>query len=73
MQSNPLGPDLGRGILAKVLRDLARLPPNARRIDVEAAVWRSVTRHAGALSAEQTTEVTWQILKDLGGGGRKAA
>ncbi len=72
MQSTPLGPSLGRGILAKLLRDLVRLPPNARRIDVEAAVWRSVTRHAGVLTAEQTAEVTWRIIEDLGGG-KKAA
>lgn len=73
MQSTVSGPTLAPGLLAKVLRGLARLPTDARRIDVEAAVWRSVTRHAGALSAEQTAEVTWRILRDLAGSGKKAA
>ena len=73
MQSNASGRVLDRALFAKVLRDLGRLPANARRIHVEAAVWRSVTRHAGALSAEETAEVTWQVLRDLAGGGKKAA
>ncbi len=59
--------------MAKVLRDLARLPPKARRIDVEVAIWRSVTRHASTLTTEQIVEVTWQLLRELAGGARKVA
>lgn len=72
MQSNVSGRVLDPTLHGKVLRDLGRLPANARRIHVEAAVWRSVTRHAGALSAEEAAEVTWQVLRDLVGG-KKAA
>jgi len=73
MQSNASGAALDRALLARVLRDLGRLPATARRFDVEAAIWRSVTRHAGVLSAEETAEVTWRILRNLAGGGKKAA
>lgn len=55
-------PIIDREIAAKVLRDLGRLGPGARRLDIEAAVWRSVARHARALSSEQIADVTWLIL-----------
>jgi hypothetical protein len=58
-------PTIDRGIFAKILRDLARLPRTARRLDIEATVWRSVARHARTLSAEQIAEVTWRILRSL--------
>ena len=54
-----------REILTKVLADLSRLPPKARRLDIEAAIWRSVARHARNLSADQVAEATWEILRRL--------
>ena len=72
MRLSPLG-DIDRDIFEKVLRDLARLRPQARRLDVEAAVWRSVTRHTRALSADEIAEVTWRILRRLGAATKTAA
>ncbi len=72
MRLSPLG-DIDRDIFEKVLCDLARLRPQARRLDVEAAVWRSVTRHTRALSADEIAEVTWRILRRLGGATKTAA
>lgn len=65
-------PAIDREIAAKVLRDLARLRPDARRLDVEAAVWRSVARHARALTSEQIAEVTWLLLKRVAQGPKAA-
>jgi len=55
-----------QGVFHRVVRDLARLPRNARRIDVEAAVWRSVARHASAAGAAEIAEITWRLLRRLG-------
>lgn len=65
--------DIDRDVFEKVLRDLARLAPGARRLDVEAAVWRSVTRHTRALTADEIAEVTWRIIRRLAGPTRNAA
>ena len=65
--------DIDRDVFEKVLRDLARLAPGARRLDVEAAVWRSVTRHTRALTAAEIAEVTWRIIRRLAGPTRNAA
>ena len=65
-------PVIDREIAAKVLRDLVHLRPNARRLDVEAAVWRSVARHARALTSEQIAEVTWLLLKRVAQGPKAA-
>jgi hypothetical protein len=66
-------PAIDRVILGKVLRDLTRLPPGAGRLAIEAAVWRSIARHARALSSEEIAEVTWQILDRLSQPTRNAA
>ena len=54
-----------QGVFHKVLADLAKLPRNARRLDVEASVWRSVGRHATAAKPEEIAEMTWQLLRRL--------
>lgn len=65
-------PVIDREIAAKVLRDLAHLRQNARRLDVEAAIWRLVARHARALTSEQIAEVTWLLLNRVAQGLRAA-
>ncbi len=65
--------DIDRDVFQKVLRDLARLRPEARRLDVEAAVWRSVARHTRALTADEIAEVTWRILRRLAKPAKDAA
>jgi hypothetical protein len=56
---------LWQGVFHKVMADLAKLPRNARRIDVEVSVWRSVGRHATAARSEEIAEMTWQLLRRL--------
>jgi hypothetical protein len=61
----PQHPVINREIFAKVLRDLTRLPPDASRLDVEAAAWRSVARHARGMTSEGIAEVSWRIVRGL--------
>ena len=61
------GAALNPDMFAKVLRDLVRLSPNARRLDVEAAVWRSIKRHTNGLTAEEIADLTWRVLRNLAG------
>ena len=57
-----------QGVFNRVVRDLAKLPRNARRIDIEATVWRSVACHASAAGSEEIAQVTWRLLRRLGEG-----
>jgi hypothetical protein len=54
-----------RGVFNKVISDLAKLPRDARRIDIEVSVWRSVGRHATAAGSEEIAEITWRLLRRL--------
>ena len=65
--------DIDRDVFEKVLRDLTRLSPQAHRLDVEAAVWRSVTCHTRALTADEVAEGTWRILRRLARPAKDAA
>jgi len=69
----PQRPAIGRDLFAKVLRDLAGLSPDASRLEVEAAVWRSVARHARGMASGEIAEVSWHIVDGLARRARKAA
>jgi hypothetical protein len=54
-----------RGVFARVINDLAKLPRNARKLHVEACVWRSVAGYAPAAGAEEIAQMTWLMLRRL--------
>ena len=62
----------GSALIGKVVRDLMRLPANAGRFEVQAAVWRSVTRHTRGADGERIAEITWQVLRGIALRGKAA-
>jgi len=55
-----------KDFLDNVRRDIAAIPAQADSLSVQAAIWRSVMRHAPSLGAEQAMTMAAQILKTHG-------